>query len=288
MANNDIEVPQSFSQNFPQTISDEERKIFEEQFHDQWSHELSINEINVDKAVSACTAPELRYIFNRLGNVQGKKILDLGCGFGEASVHFARLGAAVTSLDISSGMLEQTQKLAAKYGVQIQTVHGDIEAIPLPPKSFDIIYAGNSLHHSAVPQVMKSVSKVLKDDGIFVSWDPLAYNPLINIYRWLAAEVRTPGEHPINMRDVRCIRSHFKESEISFYWLTTLFIFIHMFIVQFRNPRKERFWKKVLEEGDTWSGTYYMLEKIDHWLIKLCPPLGWLCWNAVIMCRFVK
>lgn len=268
--------------------SNSDNKSYERIFHDRWSQEIDVDEIDVDKVVGACTAPELRFIFNKLGSLNGKKVLDIGCGFGEASIQFARLGAEVYSLDISSGMLDQALKLASKYHVSINTMQGDVENLPFTDNYFDIVYAGNVLHHAEVEKVIKSVTRVLKQDGCFAIWDPLAYNPLINIYRRLAAEVRTPGEHPIRRRDVRLITKSFRESEIKFTWLSTLLIFLHMFVMQLRSPRKERFWKKILDEADEWKPFYLPLEALDKLILKILPFTGWLCWNVVIVARRPK
>ena len=43
----------------------------------------------------------MRHISKVLGDLNGKTLLDIGCGLGEASVYFAIRGAEVTSRDIS-------------------------------------------------------------------------------------------------------------------------------------------------------------------------------------------
>lgn len=79
-----------------------DNKILEkvENFHDDWAKSINIDEVMVDEFFEACTSPENRLILNRLGNLEGKKILELGCGAGEASVYFAKKGALVTATDI--------------------------------------------------------------------------------------------------------------------------------------------------------------------------------------------
>ncbi|MGL5509727.1 MAG: SAM-dependent methyltransferase, partial [Microcoleaceae cyanobacterium] len=61
----------------------------EQKFHDQWAATIDVEGIQVRDYFEACTAPENRYILKQLGDVRGKKLLDLGCGAGENSVYFA-------------------------------------------------------------------------------------------------------------------------------------------------------------------------------------------------------
>jgi len=93
--------------NLDQLNDSSDRHISESQFHDLWAEAESINEIDVLKLNQACTSPEMRFITQRLGNIKGKTVLDIGCGLGEASVYFAMLGANVTALDISKKCLKQ-------------------------------------------------------------------------------------------------------------------------------------------------------------------------------------
>ena len=141
---------------------------------------------------------------------------------------------------------------------------------------------GNCLHHANIDRSMKNVVSHLNKDGIFLSWDPIAYNPIINIYRLIATKVRTPDEHPLKLSDIKLIKNYFKFSETNYFWLTTLIIFVLMFIVQFKNPNKERFWKTVIYESKRWEWLYKPLERLDKIILKVFPPLKLLCWNVVI------
>lgn len=267
--------------------SRESRLKREESFHDQWaSNEASaIDPVHVNTAV---TSPELRYIHEHLGSVKGKSVLDLGCGLGEASVFFALNGASVTSLDVSQEMLNFTNALASKYDVTVETHLAAAEDLGLPTeKKFDIIYTGNLLHHVEIETTLDKTLAHLKSDGTFASWDPLAYNPLINVYRLIATQVRTIDEHPLTQSDIAGISSRFKAMEMKFFWLTTLSVFTLM-LLQFNKPNKVRYWKAVVEDSDKWAWIYQPLESIDQTLIKLFPPLRWLCWNVVILAKNPK
>ena len=56
-----------------------------------------------------------------------------------------------------------------------------------------------------------------------------------------------------------------------------------MVAVQFRNPNKERFWKKVIDEADSWAWLYRPLAALDRGLLAMLPFLRPLCWNVVII-----
>jgi 2-polyprenyl-3-methyl-5-hydroxy-6-metoxy-1,4-benzoquinol methylase len=270
------------------TTVDAARKHAEEVFHDEWAAGVDVAKIDVRQMNEACTAPEMRYIRHALGNLHGRTLLDVGCGLGEASVYFAMLGADVTATDISSGMCDTARRLAEHNGVRISTHVSAAEDLGLPAdRKFDVIYTGNTLHHVDLAATMPRLLKHLKPDGVFVSWDPVAYNPVINIYRKRAMEVRTEDEHPLRLADIRAIRSHFAESHTRWFWLSTLAIFCAMAVVQRRDPNKERYWKKVVEEADRWAWLYRPLEFLDKVLL-LIPFLRPLCWNVVIVGRGLR
>lgn len=256
----------------------------EEMFHDKWAADTDVALIDVFRHNESVAAPEMRYIARQLGPLAGRKLIDIGCGLGEASVYFAIKGADVTSVDISEGMLQSVQRLAARYHVRVRTSRVDIKNLSVADK-FDIVYAGNLFHHVDIEPAIKQFAALLKDDGLLVSWDPLAYNPLINVYRFIAKDVRTSGEHPLTVRDIRLFRKYFPDVKIRYFWLSTLMVFVHMTLVQFRNPNKERFWKVVVDEGDKWLWLYKPLEAFDTFILRLFPFLGLLCWNVVIIAR---
>jgi 2-polyprenyl-3-methyl-5-hydroxy-6-metoxy-1,4-benzoquinol methylase len=265
------------------------REKVEESFHDQWAAEDAGMAMDVRKLNEALTAPEMRFIRRHLGELHGKTLLDVGCGLGEASVYFAMEGATVTSLDLSAGMLAAASSLAARNGAKVATVKCSAEDLGLPADArFDIIYAGNLLHHVDVERTVSVLVPHLKDDGVLVTWDPVAYNPVINVYRRMATAVRTPDEHPLTLKDIRVFRRHFGEVETRWFWFTTLVVFVIMALVERRDPNRERYWKKVVEESERWAWLYKPLAKLDECLLACLPFLRPLCWNVVVVARKPK
>jgi SAM-dependent methyltransferase len=279
-SNEPVPVPSSVASG-----TDEKRKAAEESFHDDWAASEDLAAIDVRRRNEACTAPEMRHVRAALGDLRGRTLLDVGCGLGEASVYFALAGAKVTATDLSPGMCDATRRLAELQGTHVETHVSAAEDLRLGDRQFDVIYTGNTLHHVDIAATLDRMLPHLRDGGTFVSWDPVAYNPVINVYRRIATQVRTPDEHPLRLRDIRAIRARFGTSETRWFWLSTLLIFVCMACVQFRNPNRTRFWKTVIDEADTWRWLYRPLEKLDRWLLAACPPLRPLCWNVVIVAR---
>jgi 2-polyprenyl-3-methyl-5-hydroxy-6-metoxy-1,4-benzoquinol methylase len=266
-----------------------ERFKSEKTFHDKWAEHEQNSHMDIISKNEVCTSPEIRKITSLLGDIKDKNILDVGCGLGEASVYFALKGANVTSTDISQGMLNFTEKLAKQYNVKLNLLLFEAENFNLIENNlYDIIYLGNLFHHVDIKQTVEQIKPYLKKDGILVSWDPVAYNPIINIYRKIAADVRTPDEHPLRRSDLKIFQDNFKTVKTYHFWFTTLIIFIIMATIQRRNPNEERYWKKAVEEGDRWRWLYLPLEKLDTFLFKIFPPLKWLCWNIVVFAKNKK
>ena len=258
----------------------------EEHLSDDWAQTIDVRKIDVVKMNESLTAPEMRYITSRLGPLKGKTLLDIGCGLGEASVYFAMKGAKVTAMDISHFMTDTAVALAKANNVTIKTHQSSIEHFKLPKHElFDVIYVGNLFHHVDIDKALERIGAYLKPNGVLVSWEPVDYNPIINVYRRIATEVRSKDERPIRFSDLDKFKKKFKQVETKWFWLTTLSIFVIMALVQRRNPNKERYWKSVVKEGDQWAWLYRPLEKFDRILLRIFPVMQPLCWNVVLVCK---
>jgi ubiquinone/menaquinone biosynthesis C-methylase UbiE len=256
----------------------------EEDFHDDWADSINIDEVLVDEFMEACTAPENRWLTEKIGDIKGLRILELGCGAGEASVYFAKKGANAVATDLSGGMLRVVEQLAAKHGVTVETKKSSADEIDFPDASFDVVYAANLLHHVDIEKCLIEVNRVLKPGGRFLSWDPLAHNPAINIYRRQAMEVRTEDEHPIKWSQIKLFKKHFSKVEYKTTWFFTLWIFIRFKFFEKVDPNKERYWKKIINEHKRLEKQYLRLERRDKWFLKIFPFFKRWCWNISFVC----
>jgi SAM-dependent methyltransferase len=257
----------------------------ESTFHDNWAESEDPADVPVTESFESCTTPENRHVVRWLGDVSGLRLLDLGCGCGEAAVYFAKRGAVVTACDVSPGMLDLTGRVAAVHGVSVATAVATAERLPFPDGTFDVVYAANVLHHSDVPAALAEVCRVLAPGGRACFWDPLAGNPVINVYRRMADRVRTPDEHPLTRRDLASFRSFFGHVEFRYFWFTALLLFVKYYLLDRIHPNSERYWKKVIRDADRVKWFYSPLAWVDRLLTAVLPPVRYFCWNGVVCAR---
>lgn len=255
----------------------------ERRFHDAWAAAIDVDGIRVADYFEACTAPENRFILRHMGDIQGKLLLDLGCGAGENSVYFAKKGARCVATDYSPGMVDVALKLAAANGVTIEGCTANAMALNFPDNTFDLVYASNLLHHIPDPKIaLKEMHRVLKPGGKACFWDPLKHNPVINVYRRMATAVRTDDEMPLDINIVNYIKALFSETAYDTFWIATLWIFLRFYLIERVDPNQERYWKKIIIEQERLAPSYQRLEQVDR-VLKKFPLMKRLAWNIAVV-----
>ena len=254
-------------------------------FHNAWASTMEVSRLLVRESFEAVTAEENKYALETMGDIEGKSILDLGCGAGESSVYFALKGARVTAVDVSKEMLHVATELAKQWDVTIDTRLMIAEDMDLPSDSFDYVYGNGVLHHVDRKKAYNEIYRILKPGGQAIFIEPLCYNPIISVYRIIARSVRTRGEKPFRFHDFRYLRQMFPYVKHTEFWLATQLVFVYFFLVRRINPRKERYWKKVIADAEKLAPMYTRLLKIDNFLLTRARFLRRFCWNTVIILR---
>src|SRR5690348_6557923 len=73
-----------------------------------------------------------------LGDVAGRRVLEIGCGSAPCARWLRREGADVVALDVSSGMLARAAELGRTTGVVVPLVQADAGALPLGDATVDL------------------------------------------------------------------------------------------------------------------------------------------------------
>jgi SAM-dependent methyltransferase len=105
-----------------------------------------------------------------LGDVRGRRVLEVGCGAAQCARWLATQGGVVTALDVSAGQLVHARRLGAATGVVVPLVQADATALPFADECFDVACSA----FGAVPfvadsgAVMRQVARVLRPGGRWV------------------------------------------------------------------------------------------------------------------------
>lgn len=146
----------------------------------------------------------------------GKRILDIGCRDGVLTATYAP-NNTVVGVDIDGEALAR-----AKANLGIETMQFDLLTDwPVPPRSFDVIVAGEVIEHLFHPRaVVERAAKALKQDGLLIGSVPNAFS-LINRFRlFLGKKKNTPLKDPTHVNHftrqemIEILREQFKEVRI--------------------------------------------------------------------------
>lgn len=90
------------------------------------------------------------------GKWAGRRVLEIGCGLGTDTMNFARAGARVTAVDLSSASLALARRRAEVYGLQdrVEFVEADAERLSefVAPAEYDLVYSFGVIHHTPHPE----------------------------------------------------------------------------------------------------------------------------------------
>ena len=262
-----------------------ERQERERLFHDRWAHEIDPRELDPIRRAFCPTTPETAYALKAMGDLQGRRLLDMGCGPGETSVWFALQGAQVDAIDISPSMIEVARGLARRMNVEdrIRFHVAPGESLPFPDDTFDAVFGHDCLHHMEVERARDEIRRVLKPGRRAVFAEPLGHNPVINHFRNISPSTRTPDEVPLRFGDFRKLRKGFRSLRHREFQFATLALFLWFFLVEHSDPNQVRYWKKIIEEADRYRAPFAVLDWIDRAMVTVLPPAGRLCRMTVIV-----
>jgi ubiquinone/menaquinone biosynthesis C-methylase UbiE len=197
----------------------DERLVREREFHDQLAADLDPAQmppgpLNVLDAA----------MVDAVGEMKGRRVLDLGCGSGDLTVLLALAGAHVTGVDLSPGMIsvakERTERFAPTADATFAAAPA--EELPLADGSVDVILGRFILHHLDIPRAAKECARVLAPGGKALFVENSGRNPILMFSRsHLAGRFGIPrygtaDERPLSQQDLAALREHLPELQLEY------------------------------------------------------------------------
>ncbi|HXH64630.1 MAG TPA: class I SAM-dependent methyltransferase [Mariprofundaceae bacterium] len=133
------------------------------------------------------TCPE-RDIYNELLQLDGRDILELGCGRAEITRAIASEGEGrrITALEVDE--IQHRNHLAIEDLPNVRFVLAGAEAIPAPDAAFDIVFMFKSLHHvplELMDKALAEIRRVLKPGGLAYISEPVFagdFNEILRLF----------------------------------------------------------------------------------------------------------
>jgi len=141
--------------------------------------------ISTDQIDLSCPEAE---VYNRMLVLDGKHILELGCGSAEITRNIASSGVnrKITALEVDEVAYEKNRQISDLPNVTFGLAGA--QAIPLEDKSVDVVFMFKSLHHVPLDQMdiaMAEIKRVLKPDGLAYISEPVFagdFNEILRLF----------------------------------------------------------------------------------------------------------
>jgi len=204
-------------------------------------------------------------IVNLGRHLAGRRVCEIGCGYGVTSAYFAQAGASTFGFDVSESNIRVARRTARVNGVEslvnLQVMQG--ECMSYPDSFFDFVFGNAVLHHLDLMLTAREVFRVLKPGGVATFLDPLGENKLLEWARRCPLRVHghTPDERSLLYEDLKNMRSVF--SELSYRERGLLTVVKTVF-------RKAEFGMIGIPRGE---GVLRHLSRVDDWLLHHLPPI---------------
>lgn len=220
-------------------------EIFDEDFHQFARHD-----------------PEFPGVSEFLGNLKGKRVLEIGCGVGRVAVLLAKSGAQVTAFDLSPHSVEVAKQSSIINRTVVDFAVSAGEFLPFADESFDVIFGKSILHHLHINTGKRDLYRVLKRNGKAVFVEPMGMNPILTFVRKyvpyshknLVGVDRPLTYHDMNSWTEGAHHKEYREIQLL----------------------------SMIERGFGWDSKFSLLRKMDEYLLKYAPFLRRFCRYVVI------
>jgi ubiquinone/menaquinone biosynthesis C-methylase UbiE len=131
-------------------------------------------------------------------NLEGKRVLEVGCGDGRLSSFLVQKVGSLTAVDIDESRLEDARRTAKDVDFRC----GSGESLEFPDCSFDLVFFGFSLHHQDAFAALSEACRVLVPMGEILIIEPTEmseYTQLVSVFEKEEPALLRRAEHNIKL-----------------------------------------------------------------------------------------
>ncbi|MCX7766813.1 MAG: class I SAM-dependent methyltransferase [Candidatus Sumerlaeia bacterium] len=232
-----------------------------------------INKFDIERETAFWLTPDQQWVYEQLGSVINKLVIDIGGGLSVNCIILARRGATVVVADLSLPRLQLLKKILIQLGLgeNVLLVCASAEALPFRSSSFDAVMTKSVLIHTDLPVAIAEIHRILKRAALALLVEPTTKNPLVNFYRrYFAPKEWQYITHYFSENSISTIRQALPELAIKpFYFLSFLAFF----------------WHFVLPQKFLFKLSIKIFSIVDNLLFSFLPSLSSSCWFVAIKAR---
>lgn len=104
--------------------------------------------------------------------IHGKKVLDLGCGYGRDAAYYVKKKNKVTGVDLSKIAIRNCKNSFKKQKLRARFIIANAKRLPFKANSFDVVHSASLLHFfnkRDIRSVLREAKRVLAPGGLFFS-----------------------------------------------------------------------------------------------------------------------
>jgi ubiquinone/menaquinone biosynthesis C-methylase UbiE len=149
----DVDAPISHADDSPEYFRELDRRIFHPRY----------------MRLTADASGKPFSLFVDFDALDGRDVLEVGCGSGIAVQLFAEAGANVTAVDLTDWAVATTSRRLAAFGLAGDVRRADAENLPFENGSFDLVFSWGVIHHTSdMGRALRELVRVCRSGGEIV------------------------------------------------------------------------------------------------------------------------
>ncbi len=215
--------------------------------------------------------PIFEYVLPEMGELTGKKVLELGTGTGGTAALLAKRGATVVGIDMLPFRLAEARLRAIQHNVAdtVDFALMDATHLAFPDNTFDFVISKSVLVFTEHTRTAQECHRVLKPHGKAIFIENMRNHPAVWFYRKVFLKYSAKLRY-FSLRDVEAVGAEFDAMEHREFHLLVL---------------ASLFWRRGISIPTFYRWSLRHLKTLDTYLLRQFPILKRLCWITAIICH---